>query len=98
MPQTLNGTVVGVSGAGGFTLYTVALAAYDLFPSLAVQAAQTTLLQNPGTVIVYADSGTQMLNTQPIAVGGAARFNGLVFNDNGTLRMDCAEVLDGVAP
>jgi len=25
------------------------------------------------------------------------RFNGLVFNDNGTLRMDCAQIDDGVA-
>jgi hypothetical protein len=25
------------------------------------------------------------------------RFNGLVFNDNGTLRMDCGQINDGVA-
>lgn len=25
------------------------------------------------------------------------RFCGLVFNDNGTLRMDCAQINDGVA-
>ena len=25
------------------------------------------------------------------------RFYGLVFNDNGTLRMDCAQAMDGVA-
>jgi hypothetical protein len=30
------------------------------------------------------------------AVGDVLRFNGLVFNDNGTLRMDCAQVNDGV--
>jgi len=24
-------------------------------------------------------------------------FYGLVFNDNGTLRMDCAQIMDGVA-
>jgi hypothetical protein len=38
-----------------------------------------------------------MLNTSPVAVGGVARFYGLVFNDNGTLRMDCAQINDGVA-
>jgi len=28
--------------------------------------------------------------------GSVLRFYGLVFNDNGTLRMDCAQVNDGV--
>jgi hypothetical protein len=98
MPQTIDGTVVAVATSGGFTTYTVALAAYDLFPTLAVQAGQTTLLQNAGTVVVYAGSSTQMLNSAPANVGSVLRFNGLVFNDSGTLRMDCAEVLDGVAP
>jgi Domain of unknown function (DUF5666) len=97
MPQTIDGTVTAVSSSGGFTTYTVALAPYDLFPTLAVQAGQTTLLQNPGTVVVYADSTTQRLNAAPAIAGSVLRFNGLVFNDNGTLRMDCAEVLDGVA-
>jgi hypothetical protein len=55
------------------------------------------VLTDPNTVVVYADSNTQMLNTNPIAVGGVARFYGLVFNDNGTLRMDCAQIKDGVA-
>jgi len=98
MPQTIDGTVVGIAQSGGFAVYTVALAPYDLFPTLAAQPAQTSQLQNPSTVFVYADSGTQMLNTAPVANGGVLRFNGLVFNDNGTLRMDCAQVLDGVAP
>jgi hypothetical protein len=46
--------------------------------------------------VVYVDSNTQLLNSEPIAVGSPLRFNGLVFNDNGTLRMDCAQVSDGV--
>lgn len=96
LPQTLNGTVSAIGSDGGFTTYTITLAPYDLFPALAVQSGQTTLLTNPSQVVVYADSNTQMLNTNPIAVGNVVRFYGLVFNDNGTLRMDCAEVLDGV--
>jgi hypothetical protein len=96
MPQTINGTVVGISREGGFDTYTVRLADYDLFPQLAVQKYQTTLLTDPGTLIVYADSHTKQLNTQPIAVGSAVRFNGAVFNDNGTLRMDCLQINDGV--
>ncbi len=97
LPQTINGTVSAVSSSGSFTTYTVSLAAYDLFPNLAVQPGQATLLTNPGSVVVYVDSNTQMLNTTPLAVGGVLRFNGLVFNDNGTLRMDCAQINDGVA-
>ncbi len=95
-PQTINGTVVGLQQAGNFTDYTVALASYDLFPTLAVEQGQTTLLNNPSQVEVYIDSSTQTLNTQALAVGSTLRFYGLVFNDNGTLRMDCAQVNDGV--
>jgi hypothetical protein len=96
VPQTINGTVTGVSTSGGFSTYTVTLASYDLLPSLAVQPGQTTLLSNPENVVVYVDSNTQMLNTTPLAAGSLLRFNGLLFNDNGTLRMDCAQINDGV--
>jgi hypothetical protein len=97
VPQTINGTVTAVSMSGGFTTYTVGLLSYDLFPDLAVQPGQTSLLSNPNTVIVYADSNTQLLNSEPIAPGSLIRFNGLVFNDSGTLSMDCAQINDGVA-
>jgi hypothetical protein len=95
-PQTINGTVSAVSSEGGFTTYTVTLAPYDLFPQFAVQPGQTTLLTNPNMVMVYADSNTQMLNKSSLAAGSIFRFYGLVFNDNGTLRMDCAQINDGV--
>ena len=95
-PQTINGTVVTAQPIGSFVDYTVSLASYDLFPTLAVQQGQTTLLNNPSQVEVYIDSSTQTLNTQALAVGSTLRFYGLVFNDNGTLRMDCAQVNDGV--
>jgi hypothetical protein len=74
----------------------ISLAPYDLIPNLAVQAGQTTLLTNPSTVVVYVDSSTQLLSTKQLAVGSVVRFNGLLFNDNGTLRMDAAQVNDGV--
>ena len=96
IPQAIDATVTGSSASGNFTDYTVTLAPYDLFPALAVQQGQTTLLNNPSQVEVYVDSNTQMLNTQPLASGSTLRFYGLVFNDNGTLRMDCAQVNDGV--
>ena len=97
MPQTINGTIAASSQVGNFTDYTVTLAPYNLFPMLAVQPFQTNVENNPSQVEVYVDSNTQTLNTQALAAGNTMRFYGLVFNDNGTLRMDCAQINDGVA-
>jgi hypothetical protein len=97
IPQTIDATVTSSTPSGSFTDYSVSLAPYDLFPMLAVQPGQTTLLTNPSEVEVYVDSNTQMLNSTPLAAGNTLRFYGLVFNDNGTLRMDCSQVSDGVA-
>ncbi len=97
MPQTINGTITVVSSSGGFTVCSVSLAAYDMFPILAVQPAQTTALQNPSSVEVYVDGNTQMLNSSAIAPGHVLRFNGLIFNDSGTGRMVCRQVNGGVA-
>jgi len=63
---------------------------------LAVQPGQTTFLTNPGEVDVYGDNNTQQLSSQPLAPGSTLRSHRLVFNDKGTLRMDCAQVNDGV--
>ena len=97
MPQTINGTITGISTEGSFTTYTVTLAAYDLIPMLAVQQGQTTVLTDPNTVVIYVDKTTQMLNKQPLAAGSVMRCSGMLFNDNGTMRMDCGQVNDGVA-
>lgn len=96
MPQTIDGTVIGSTVSGDFTIYTVELADYDLFVSLASQPAQPTLLAQPNLVQVYVDKGTRMLSTDPVAVGNTLRFYGLVFDDQGVLRMDCAQINDGV--
>jgi hypothetical protein len=96
MPQTINGIVTSSGSEGSFTTYTISLAPYDLIPNLAVQPGQTNLLTNPTTVVVYVDSSTQLLNTKQLGVGSVIRFNGLLFNDNGTLRMDVGQVNDGV--
>lgn len=95
-PQTINGTISAVSTSGNFTTYTVTLAPYDLFPLLAAQYSQTNSLANPGSVVVYVGSNTQLLNQDALVVGSVLRFNGLIFNDSGTLRMDCAQINDGV--
>lgn len=96
MPQTIDGTVLGSSTGGGFTIYTVQLADYDLFVRLAGQSGQAPSLVQPDQVQVYVDSGTRMFNSNPLSVGRIVRFYGLVFNDQGVLRMDCAQINDGV--
>jgi len=96
LPQTINGVVSGTSQNGNFTVYSVSLSPYDFFSQFAVQQGQTTLLTNPTEIEVYVDSNAQLLNKQPLAAGSAFRFYGLVFNDSGTLRMDCIQVSDGV--
>ena len=96
VPQTINGKVSAISTSGNFTIYTVTLAPYDLFAELAGQPGQPALT-SPNTAVVYTDSNTQALNSGPVRVGGVFRFYGLVFNDSGTLRMDCAQIDDGVA-
>jgi hypothetical protein len=95
MPQTIDGQIVAVSISGGFTVYTVQLAADDAFVSLASQPGQTATVAQPGEVQVYTDGSTRLLNSDLIGVGGTLRFYGLVFDDDGTLRMDCAQVEDG---
>jgi hypothetical protein len=95
MPQTINGTVAAVSSSGGFTTYTVTLAPYDMFPVTSLPPG-TTPVSSPSTVIAYVDANTRVLGATP-ATGSVMRFNGLVFNDNGTLRMDCAQINNGVA-
>ena len=97
LPQTVDGTVNSISNEGGYTVYSVTLAAFDLFPALATQGGQTTLLHSPSSVDVYADSSVQMLNANAPAVGDTLRFRGMVFNDKGYLKMDCLQVSDGVA-
>jgi hypothetical protein len=97
-PQTINGTVTNVSSSNGFSIYTVSLAAYDLFPIVQAAAGPASQnLANPSTVIAYAGASTQLLTTDSIGVGSVVRFRGAIFNDSGVLRMDCQKILDGVA-
>ena len=92
LPQTINGTIVGPITNG----YLVQFAPYDLFPTLAVQPGQTNLLLNAKYFEVYTDSSTALLNRIPLTPGSTGRFYGLMFNDNGRLKMDCAQISDGV--
>jgi hypothetical protein len=97
-PQTINGTVTNISSSNGFSIYTVSLAAYDLFPTVQAAAGPVSQnLANPSTIAVYADANTQLLTTDSNGEGSVVRFRGAIFNDNGVLRMDCQKILDGVA-
>jgi len=97
-PQTINGTVGAIASNNGFGVYTVTLAPYDPIPAAQQWACSGCYnpLTNPNTVLVYADANTQLLNSTPIDPGSVLRFTGLIFDDNGTLRMDCGQILDGV--
>jgi hypothetical protein len=97
MPQILNGRILSMGKSGGFDTYTIQLASYDLFPALAHQPGQVTLLKTPARVVVYVGDSTEMLNSDALHLGSVFRFTGLVFNDRGTLRMDCSRILDGVS-
>lgn len=95
-PQTINGTVLSTSTQNGFSVYTVRLAPYDPIVTLE-SISPAPPLNNPPSVIVYVDSNTQLLNSLPVESGTVARFRGIIFSDNGTARMDCSAILDGVA-
>jgi hypothetical protein len=95
LPQTVQATVTGAVDAGGYVAYTLALAPFDLFNALATQPDQVTKVAQPATLVAYVGPDTSVLASGGVAAGATLRFNGLVFNDNGTLRMACVEVLDG---
>jgi hypothetical protein len=97
-PQTINGTVTAVSNSNGFAVYTVTLAPNDTIPTAQQWVCPGCFnpLTNSTTVTVYVDANTQLLNSTPINVGSVVRFTGLIFDYNGTLQMDCRQILDGV--
>ena len=84
-PQTVGGTVASISTASGLTTYTVTLPANSALGTLT----------GATSVVVYIAANSQMANSTPIAVGSTVRFNGLLFNDAGTLRLVTVECHDG---
>ena len=98
MPQTIDAVVTGVSTSGSYTVYTAQLAPYDPIVQLNGPVTGTTdlLLSGASVVHVYVNSATTMLNTAQLAASGTFRFNGLLFDDGGVLRMVAGQVNDGV--
>jgi hypothetical protein len=86
VPQTINGTISSVSSSGNFQIFSVALASYDPIPTISAVSS----------VVVYVAGNTEVLTTGPLTPGSVARFTGLLFNDNGTLRLVASEVNAGV--
>lgn len=99
LPQTIDATVTGVATSGSYTIYTAQLAPYDPIVSLNGPPVNPSenLVPNPGVVQVYVGSGTSFLNSALLAPGGTFRFNGLLFDDSGVLRLVALQVNDGVA-
>ena len=87
LPQTVDGTVDSVSSSNGFQVYQLSLASYD---PLSTTRGRVSLE-------VYVSSQTRMLNTTSIEAGEVLRFHGMVFSDQGSLRMIADQVNDGVA-
>jgi len=80
-PQTVEGTVSAVSAGAGYTAVTV---------TLPTQSALATLTGKTSVVVYLAPvSFTQMMNATalPPIVGVTMRFNGLLFNNGGTLSL-----------
>jgi hypothetical protein len=77
VPQTIEGTIASITVLGGQTVYDVTIPSDS---ALAKLTGQTT-------VYVYVGSTTQLLNAVPPSATSSVRFNGLLFNDAGTLRM-----------
>jgi hypothetical protein len=86
VPQTINGTIDSVSSSGTFGVFSVRLASTDPVP----------VISGTSSVVVYLPGNTQMLTTGPLTQGSVARFTGLLFNDNGTLRLVALQVNAGV--
>jgi Domain of unknown function (DUF5666) len=85
-PQTINATVASVSTVNGQATYQVTLFADDLIS-----------IFGPGSsVVVYATAATHTITSSALTSGSVGRFRGLLFDDNGTLRMVATEIEDGV--
>ena len=85
-PQTVDGTVSAIATVSGLTAYTITLPASSALATLA----------GTSSVTVYVGTSTQTMNASTIAVGGAVRFNGLLFKngstpgDGGRRKLRCA--------
>jgi hypothetical protein len=76
-PQTVDGTIASIGNSGGYTVFTLTLSSTSWLAKLTGQT----------TVTVYTNGQCQPINTTAPAVGGQMRFNGFLFNVNGSLTL-----------
>jgi Domain of unknown function (DUF5666) len=88
IPRTVSGTVTSISNKGTYMVYELALASNDFL----------TVLNGTSTITAYTNNGTQAENLSPITAGSPVNFHGLLFNDNGILRLVCDQVRLQIAP
>jgi hypothetical protein len=89
IPETIGGTVTKIVSGTGYTAYTVTLNTGSAFSSLS-GATTITVYTSSATAVPPTTTGTA---PPGIAVGGAVRFNGLIFNlGSGSFAMvaDCS--------
>ena len=98
VPQIVDGTVLEKSTQGDYTVYGVSLGANDLIVQMnsPAGASVNTLLPNANHVTVYVDSTSSTLDTTSVAIGSTYRFDGLLLNDGGVLRLVCDRIDTGV--
>ncbi len=81
VPRTFSGTITALTPASNYTVYTLTLAANDLMKPVS----------NTGSVTAYTNAGTQ-LEDGPLAVGDLVNMHGLVYSEQGTLRLVADQV------
>jgi hypothetical protein len=84
-PQTVGGTIASIATSGGYSVYTVTLTSGGWLATLTGQT----------NVTVYANDNVQAINSNPIAVGDSARFNGFLFKNSGSLVLLACVQADG---
>ncbi|MGH9508058.1 MAG: DUF5666 domain-containing protein [Terriglobales bacterium] len=98
VPEIIPGVVTAVGSSGQDVMYTVQLSPEDLIPQVASLAGDFPHLADPATIYVYASPTTAMAAPDAVNADTPWRFRGLLFNDNGTLRMVCDAILPAAAP
>jgi hypothetical protein len=81
VPRTLSGTVTAMTPANDYTAYTLTLAPNDFMQTL----------NGTGSIAAYTNAGTQM-EDGPLALGDLVNMHGLVYSDQGTLRLVADQV------
>lgn len=78
MPRSFSGSIASVATEGKYTVYTFALANNDFMATL----------NHVTSIVAYSNAGTRM-EDGALSVGMAVNMHGLLFNDNGVLRLIC---------